>query len=45
MIQLYIFIFKLSKKSNPISNQLITFTNLMAIAKKLVKNGPIHYSV
>jgi hypothetical protein len=45
MIQFYIFIFRSFKKSNPISNQLIAFTNLVAIANLLVKNGTILYSV
>jgi len=45
MIQFYIFNFKLFKKSNHVSNQLIIFTNLVAIANLLVKNDPIPYSV
>jgi hypothetical protein len=45
MIQFNIFIFKWFKKSNPVSNQLIIFTNLVAIANLLVKNDPIPYSV
>ncbi len=45
MIQFYIFNFKSFKNSNPVSIQLIAFTNLVAIENLLVKNGTIPYSV